>query len=138
MQLSPSCEAASCAATQELASILRNLWFHYRAHKSPPLVNILSQIDPVHTIPFHSISLRSIPLSYHMRLLYSDIYGRGTKGSVSHLPKNNNLRLAWFDQLKTSSQCVSFRYFNGCMKNNTIHIMGSRCSATYIQLHPAV
>jgi hypothetical protein len=66
-------------STEELPKMLWNTKVHYNAHKSPLLVPILSQNNPVHTIPSY-LSLRSIlTLSTHLHLgLHSCVFPSDT------------------------------------------------------------
>ena len=57
MQQSPSWEANWFSASQDIPHILWNPKVHYRVHKCPPPVLILSQLNPVHTHTSHFLKI---------------------------------------------------------------------------------
>ena len=64
IQQRPSWEANRYSAIQ-IPSILWNPNVHHQVHKSPPLVPILSKIDPIHT-PHHTSRISTLILSCHL------------------------------------------------------------------------
>jgi len=52
MQQRPSLETSSSTTSQEISCIVWNTKAHYHVHKNLPLVCILSQMNPFHTLPF--------------------------------------------------------------------------------------
>ena len=68
---SPSWEAISFAASQEIPPISRNPKVHYRTHKRPPPVPILGQPNPVHIPTSHFLEIHIIHPSTPRSLQWS-------------------------------------------------------------------
>ena len=51
MEQVSSWEASTSSDSKESIRILRNLKIHYSVHNSPPLIPVLSKINPIHSTP---------------------------------------------------------------------------------------
>ena len=99
MEQSPSWEANRSSVSLEISRLLWNPKVHYRIHKFPPPVTILSQLDPVHTP--HTTFWRSILiLSSHLRLgLPSGLFPSGFPTKTLYTPLISPIRATWPPQL---------------------------------------
>jgi len=89
MEQIPSWEANWFAASQEIPRISRNPNVHYRTHKCPPPVPILSQLDPVRTPISHFLQIHlNIILPSKPRSPQWSLSGFPTKAVYTpHLPE---------------------------------------------------
>jgi hypothetical protein len=95
MEQSPSWEANRFAASQEILGILWNPKVHYRIHKCPPPVPILSQLDQ--SLPPHPTSLKiQLILSSHLRLgLPSGPFPSILPTKTLYTPPLSQIRATW-------------------------------------------
>jgi hypothetical protein len=116
-ELSPCWEATGCVATQELPSILWNLKVHYHACKSPPLVPVLIQINPVHTTGSYlstthlHLGLPSglFPSGFPTNILYAFLFSSSIRATYpAHLSLHDLIILVILGEeykLQSSSLC---------------------------------
>ena len=102
MEQSPFWEDNRFPASQEIPRTLWNPKVHYRIHKCPPPVSILSQLDPGHTRTSHFLQIHP-NLSSHLRLgLPCGFFPSGFPSLTLYFPKNT-------DNVLSSRAAVSFR-----------------------------
>jgi len=107
---SPFREADSSSVSPEIPLVLWNLKFHYRVHKSPPLVPFLIQTNPVRHISTFSFNMhfsiiQSTFRSSRWSVLFTFTYENPVH--ISLLSRYYPRALSWFDHCKAARElCV--------------------------------
>jgi len=118
MVQSPSWGANRFAVSQEIPRISRNQKVHYRTHKRPPPVSILSQHNPVHIPTSHLLQIHTYLLTYSLnyvltpccRVLLEKLTGlqlvkkfpafHGTRRFITALTSFRHLSLSWASSIQ--------------------------------------
>jgi hypothetical protein len=134
MEQSPSWEANSISATQEISRLLRNSEDHYSVHNSPILTCILNHTNLVHTVTHYDIVLSSSPI-FPSRLFLSGIYTKTLYKLVTSTMSHSSYTHWFWRQLlylvkSTNYEASRFSNFSTAPSSTRLH--GARTEMTVI------